>query len=255
MTARGAVACGLLVALLGGCGSVSVDEGTIKPPAPREERLQAQLDLARGYLENRDLQKARPPVERALEIDPRSWEAHDLMARLLQLEGETELAEESLRRALRLDRDNPRVNNNYGILLCQQGRFEESLEYFRRSVRDTGYPRRSQTFENLGVCARQAGHDEEAREAFERAVRLNARQATSLFELGRYAFRDGDLRRADAYYRAYLDLAAQTAETLWFGVRLARALDDEDREASYGLALRNLFPGSRERRLWEGSQP
>lgn len=237
--------------LLGGCaGSGS---STIRPPAPSEERLAAQLDLARGYLNQRpaNLMQARPPLEKALEINPRSWEAHDLMASLLQLEGEPTLAEDSLKTALRLDRDNARVNNNYAIFLCQQGRFEESLDFFAVAARDTGYTGRAQSFENMGICARNGGRDEVARDAFGRAVALNSTLSTSLFELGRYAFTDGDLARADAYYQAFLGQSRQSPATLWFGVRLAEALGDADRVASYGLALRNLYPNSAESRRFE----
>lgn len=242
----------LVTTLLAGCAtSSSAPDSTIRPPAPTAERLAAQLDLARGYLEQGDLARARPPLERALEIDRRSWEVHDLYARLYQREGELELAEESLKLALRLDRDNARVNNNYGIFLCQQARYRESVTYFEVATRDTNYPRRAQTFENMGICARLGEMHDVARNAFDRAVQINAQQPRALFELARYAFAEGDHAVADGYYRAFLTLAEQNAETLLFGARLAAALDDRDRRASYELALRNLYPDSPELKALE----
>lgn len=246
MIGVGRLLTGVLAALLlASCtSSGSGPESTIRPPASTEKRLEAQLSLARGYLENGDLARARPPLERAMEIDGRAWEVHDLYARLYQYEGELALAEESLERALRLDRENARVNNNYAIFLCRQQRYAESVERFEVATRDVNYPRRAQTFENMGICAGLGGMEEVARSAFNRAVKLNAQQPRSLFALAEFAFDDGDIQLADRYYQAFLRLAQQNAESLLLGIRLASVLGDENRRASYELALRNLYPDS-----------
>lgn len=55
------------------------------------------------------------------------------------------------------------------------------------------------------------------------------------------------------YYAGYAQLSQQNARSLWLGVQLARALDDDNTAASYGLALRNLFPGSAEYQLYRDS--
>ncbi len=68
----------LLVVFLAAC--VTESSGGLPPPAEDNIRLQAQLDLARGYFESQDWSRARPPLRRALEIDPRSAETHVLFA-------------------------------------------------------------------------------------------------------------------------------------------------------------------------------
>ena len=46
-----------------------------------------------------------------------------------------------------------------------------------------------------------------------------------------------------------MQAAAPTAEVLWLGVRIERALDDRQAEALYAQQLRRLFPGAPETQL------
>ncbi|MFB3105037.1 MAG: hypothetical protein ACE1ZA_08920, partial [Pseudomonadales bacterium] len=60
-------------------GCITTSTGGLPAPASDEKRVKAQLDLARGYLENRHLERARVPINRALSIDSKSVEAHVLL--------------------------------------------------------------------------------------------------------------------------------------------------------------------------------
>ena len=132
----------LWVVLVGGC--VTETTGNLPEPATLNERVQAQLDLARGYLENRDFTRARSPLNRALEIDPRSVEANVLMGVLSQAESDPELAEQHFKSALRLEPDNAQALNNYASFLYAQQRYSEAVERLRKLVRDPDYRARSQ---------------------------------------------------------------------------------------------------------------
>lgn len=231
----------LVGALLGGCVTEST---TIRAPAPREVQLRAQLDLARGYLEQREWARARDPLSRALQIDARSAEALTLMAVSYQGQQEDVLAEQYYRRALRADPRHARALNNYGAFLFAQGRFRDALEPLRTLTRDPSYPDRARAFESLGLTELQVGHTERAREAFERALSINPQMAGSVLELARIAYQDGDLAQARRRYDAYRGMARQTPASLCLGLRLARRAGDADQVASHEIALRNLFPDS-----------
>ncbi|MFW6094627.1 MAG: type IV pilus biogenesis/stability protein PilW [Pseudomonadota bacterium] len=215
-------------------------------PAPRSVQLQAQLDLARGYLDQRDWARAREPLKRALEIQPRSAEAHALMAVLHQNQSDPDLAEEHYRRALRYDRDFAMALNNYGSFLYAQGRYEEALRPLRRLVRDPDYRARAQAYENLGLTELKVGNRAEAERAFERALSFNAVLPRSSFELARLAFDDGRHAEARRYYEMFRGRMRQTPATLCLGLRLARQAGDSDRIASYRMALSNLHSDSPE---------
>jgi len=66
----------MILASLGGC--VTTVEGNAIEQGTNEERVKAHIELARGYLEERNFQRARTPLEKALTIDSRSVEAHVL---------------------------------------------------------------------------------------------------------------------------------------------------------------------------------
>ena len=57
---------------------------------------------------------------------------------------------------------------------------------------------------------------------------------------------DGDLQDAQRYLSRLQKAAPQTARSLALGIRIERALGDQDKVASYELALRNQFPDSAE---------
>jgi type IV pilus assembly protein PilF len=218
----------------------------VMQPAPKDTRLQAHLDLARGYLEQRDWTRARDPLKRALDIEPRSAEAHTLMAVLYQGQNEPELAEEYYRRALRHDPDYAMALNNYGTFLYAEGRFEDALVPLRQLVRDTGYRGRAQAYENLGLTELRVGNRERAMQAFERALSFNTVLPRSSLELAQLSFEDGDYESAARYYDMFRTRARQTPGSLCLGIRLARLSGDRDQQASYEIALKNLYPNSAE---------
>lgn len=231
----------LLAGLLAGCVTESTGG---REPAPKRVQLQAHLDLARGYLEQRDWNRAREPLERALSIEPRSAEANTLMAVLYQAQNEPDLAEQYYRTALRHEPRYAMALNNYGTFLYARGRFEDALEPLRTLVQDPTYRERAQAYQNLGLTELKVGNRERAREAFERALSFNVVLPRAGLELAQIAYEDGDYRGAERYYDMFRERARQTARSLCLGLRLARRADDADARASYELALKNLYAES-----------
>ena len=233
----------LALAFMYGC--VTTTSGGHEPAA-KEVQLQAHLDLARGYLEQRSWNRAREPLERALEINPRSAEAFTLMGVMYQGQNEAVLAEEAYRRALRNDPRNAIALNNYGSFLYAQGRYEDALGPLRTLVRDPTYRERARAYESLGLTELKVGNAERARDAFQRALSFNVVLPRSSLELARIAFDQGDLQTAAQHYDMFRSTARQTPGSLCLGIRLARQMGNDDQAASYAIALKNLYPNSAE---------
>ena len=238
--------CLLLIAgcLLSAC--VTTSEGGIPDPAPAPQRVDAHLDLARGYLEQGDLERARVPVNKALKIDPRSAEAHVLLAVINQNEQEYALAEKEYKAALASEPRNAMALNNYGSFLYSRGRYQEAVKYLRLLATDVNYRQRAQAYENLGLAEMKVGDNVAASHAFNRSVQLSLAQPRSSLELADLAYSEGEYNRAQEYYDAYRNQARQTARTLCLGMKLAYIKGDNDQMASFALALKNLFPDSKE---------
>ena len=74
----------------------------------------------------------------------------------------------------------------------------------------------------------------------------------ALLELSAIRFEAGDLDGAENYYSTYRQLVRQqSARGLWLGVRMARESGDRNAEASYALALSNLYPASAEFKAYQ----
>lgn len=231
-----------LLGLLSGC----VTTTTGPTPAPVDQRVQARLDLARGYIENGEFDRARPALDRALKLDPRSVEANVLMGLLNESQFDYDLAERHYKAALAAAPRNPQALNNYASFLFAQQRYDESVQLLRLLVEDSDYRARSQAYENLGLAELKVGEVEQAEAAFNHALRLNLAQTRSSLELADLAYTQGDYVAAADYYDTFRTRARQTPRSLCLGMKLAHATGDVDQVASYGLALKNLFPDAPE---------
>jgi type IV pilus assembly protein PilF len=234
--------------LIGGC--VTTETGGPKA-ATKQQKVQAYLELARGYLEKRDFTNARRPLDQALRVDPSSAEAHVLMASVYVANGDTQLAEREYKDALRYEPKNAMAQNNYGTFLFAAERYKEAVQHLKIAANDTTYGRRGQAYENLGLTQLKLNEPADAEQSFQRALMFNIQQPRSNLELADLYFKSGDFVRCKQYFDAYNTLARPSARSLWLGVRLSRVLSDQDQLSSYALALKNLFPDSPEYRLYQ----
>ena len=62
----------------------------------------------------------------------------------------------------------------------------------------------------------------------------------------------GDYPKSQQYYDAYRnEVEQQPAAALWLGIRLADKFDNRDSLSSFSLALKNLYPTSKEYLLYK----
>jgi len=239
------------IVLLLGC--VTTETGGIPKAKSEDDRVKAHLDLARGYLAKADIARARRPLEQALKIEPNSVEANTLMATVLQVEGDDALAEESFKRAIRYGPDSAMARNNYAQFLYSKSRYEEARKNLLIAAKDTSYPARAQVYENLGRTEVKLGQQDDAEKDFQRALMLSNEQTLSMLELSEIYYAKGDYPTSKHYFDLYSKTGKSNARTLWLGIRLSRIFDDQNALASYALALKNLYPGSEEYKLYRES--
>ncbi|MDA8752740.1 type IV pilus biogenesis/stability protein PilW [Halieaceae bacterium] len=235
----------LAAALLTGC--ITTTESVFTEEASPEKALERRVELARQYIGEGNWEDAKRNLKLASEIDDSNPEVYEAFALVYQSTGETELAEESFRKAIRLDKDFSRARNNYAAFLFGQQRYKEAEEQLEYVTRDTLYNARPQAFVNLGLCRLQLFNPQGAEEAFVRALSMDRRNPIALLEVAQLRFDAKDYENADTYYGVYRTVVRQQSPRgLWLGIRLAQATGDQDAESSYGLALRNMYPQSAE---------
>ncbi len=241
-----------LVFTVAGCSTPNQQEPQ-RNNAEVEELLQRQMDLAVGYLRNRDYGRAKEKLNRALEVDDKYSPAHATYGLLFQAEGEIELAERYFKNAIRYNPEDSQARNMYGAFLFSEKRFQEAVKQLEIASENRFYASRPVVFENLGRSYRKIGEFEKAEFAFTRAIQLNPGQAGATLELADIKFEQQNYVEARNLYRRYSQAAPSSARSLWLCVRLARIFKSYNEEASCAEALEGIFPNTDEYRLFKES--
>ncbi len=214
--------------------------------ADPDKAIETYVQLGLGYLGNGQREQARFNLLKALELDRNHAGALHGMALLYQTEGELELAEQNFRRALAQEPGFTQARMNYARFLFLQGNHQRARDEYQRVTQDTNYRLRPDAFVGLALSEFQLGNRDAGRDALNRALRLNPNMAAALLEAAEIEWSDGNYPAARDYLTRFEAVARQTARSLWLGVRLARVFNDTNRAASYGLALLEIYPESRE---------
>jgi len=212
--------------------------------------------IAAEYLQKGENERALLHLKKALELDSKSAEAHNLMAILLERENDMKGAEKHYRRAIKLREDFSQAHNNYGVFLFKRGEYKDAAEQFEKASADIGYPLRGSALEGLGRSALNLDDKDRAERAFQRALRIDANLPGVNLEMADLNFDRQNLAAARAYYQRFLKLnesQPQSARSLWLGIRIERRLGDRDALSSYELALKRLYPDSPEYKSYAAS--
>ncbi len=239
--------------LLTGC----VTTGKVDPlstPEGRARAVESYIQLALGYVTSGQSEKAKEPLSKALEINPRSASAHAALGLVFQLEDERESADKHYRQAMSISPE-PRILNNYGGFLFDSGRYAEAYQVFQRAAEDQMYPERSRVYENLGLTAIRLGRSSEAEQHFDKSLRLNRRQPRVLLELTALNYQRGEYVSARKHFTALLKTGVRPdARTLLLGYQLSKVFRDEAAASSYAGQLQSQFPGTSEARQIQAGQ-
>lgn len=228
-------------------GCVTTTESVFTEEASPTKALEQRVSLARHYIGEGNWEAAKRNLQIANELDANNPEVYEAFALVYQSTGEYELAEENFKKAISLDKKFSRCRNNYAVFLFSQQRYKEAEEQLNYVVQDTLYSGRPNAFVNLGLCRLKLFDTQGAEEAFVRALAMDRVNQLALLEVARIRYEAQDFGTANKYYDTYRSVARkQSAAGLLLGIQLAKADGDRDSEASYALALRNLYPKSAE---------
>lgn len=214
--------------------------------ADARTRARARVDLAAGYYRTGQMAVALEEARRATTIDPTFAEAYGLLGLIYMDMDDRREADENFQRALRLDPASSELANNYGWYLCQTGREADALPYFERAIRDPLYPTPARAAQNAGACLMKRRDFAGAERYLRRAFELDAANAGTKFLLSRTYLATQQVDRATFYYNLLAKSVESTPETLWLGVRIARANGDLRTESQLARELRERFPRSPE---------
>lgn len=154
------------------------------------------------------LAAAEPVIERALQLDPRNAEAHAMHGLALQRQGDADGAAAAYERALALDPDSARTYQLYWwMLFLREGNSDRTRELAAQALRAD--PLSPVQNENFGWSLFEEGRLEEALAYFEKSIELEPAFPFGYMALGGYWRAKGDLQAAAEAYRKALSLSPE----------------------------------------------
>ena len=246
---------------LGGCAASSESasgaaRGDIvtesdEPEARRRARIR--LELAVGYFEQGQTTIALDELKQSIAADPNFAQAYNLRGLVYMRLNDPRLAEDSFRRALVLNPRDADAHHNYGWLLCQQGRFDESQKALSQALAIPQYGGRAKSWMAQGLCQMKAGQGAEAEVSFQRSYELDAGNPVTGYNLASLLYQRGDLTRAQFYVRRLNNSELANSESLWLGIKVERKLQNRDAMQQLAGQLKKRFAQSRELAFFERS--
>lgn len=244
---RGVSVVATLCLLLIVSACVTTTRGGVYKETSPQRAIDMRVAAAIEYLGNRDFESARRHLKIAMEMDDKSADVHDALALTFHYSGEVELAEKHYKKAVAFGGGNSRYRINYANYLYQNSRFDEAERQLVVIVDDSLYEKREAALVMLGLSQQQLLQTDKAKNSFERALSLNPRNSRVLRELAIMNYEAKDYPLSWRYLQAYRrNVSKPDAETLLLGIELAKEIGEADAEASYAIALKNLYPDSRE---------
>lgn len=223
------------------------DLSTASDESDQQKRARIRLELATAYYGRGQLTTALDEVKQAIALDTRNPDAFELRGLIYDALNETNLAEDSFRRALQLDERNVSVLHNYGWYLCRRQQYAAADAYFARVVDQPLTMATPKTLLVRGVCQMQAGLMAEAEKNLLRAYELQPANPAAAFNLALALYRQGEFERARFYIRRVNGLPEQSnPESLWLGIRIEHKLGNRAERDELATQLRSRFPNARE---------
>lgn len=251
------VLAGLLSACAGGAGAGgSVQElKTASDQTTTQKRAQIRLQLAVDYYQAGKYEIALDEVKKAIAADADYADAYGFRALIYTAMGETQLADENYRHALRLAPRNPDLSNNYGLFLCEAGgKPAQAMGYFETALNDRRYASPAKAMVNAGNCSLKMKNVDAAERYLLDALRIDPALPAVNSGLARVYFERRDVQRAGFFINRLTETAkldTLSPDVLWLAIRVEHVLGNRTLAASLAAQLSKRFPGSPEYAAFE----
>ena len=241
-----------LTLLLSGCATPgqnsSGDNSNIYNETALTGRARAHSDLGAAYLQQGKYEIALSEFNEAIQIDPSYALAYNGLGLVYAALGEDAKADASYKKSIELQPRSSESHNNYGSFLCSRKRYDESITHFLEAVKNPLYSTPSLAYANAGICSARKNDVKNAEIYLNKALQIEPLTHSAATQLAEIQFKRGDATTAKQTLQNAL-VASPSAETLWLGIKIERALGDKDSVSSYALQLRQKYPNSEQTRM------
>lgn len=228
-----------LTAAMSGCVS-SQPRFSTQP----DRAAELNMELGIEHLRRGNLAQAKERLDRSLQQNPRNAMAQVASGLLYDRLGERSRADNHFSRALSLAPEDPDVQNNYAAYLCRTGRFERGEKLALQAAGNALYRTPEVALMNAGNCAHGAGQGAQAQASLRRALAIRPNFGEALYLLAELSYEQDDQLSARGFLERYQEAAGVDPAMLWLGVRIERALGNEEAVQRYAQRLKNEYPNA-----------
>lgn len=232
-----------LVAVLGACANPGAAPPQVAQ-ADLKRRTDARLELAAAYFTGGKPDIALHELDRALALSPNRADVMGLRGLVLMQLGDNDGAEKNLRDALRIEPDDPSLQNNMGWLLCQKGQYDRAMTYFDRALSAKSYASPAKALVNAGLCRMRQGQLASGEHYLRRAIDAEPANPHAHAGLARLAYDRADFARARRHLLTVIESEQAVADNFLLAVQVERKLGDTAAEQSLLAQWRRRFPES-----------
>ena len=211
-------------------------------------RARAHTDLGAAYLQQGKYEIALSEFAEATQIDPNYALAYNGVGLVYAALSEDTKADTNFKKSVELQPNSSESHNNYGSFLCSRKRYDESIGHFLAAVKNPLYGTPNLAYANAGICSARKNDLKNAEVYLNKALQIEPLTHSAATQLAEIQFNRGDASSAQKTLQNAL-IANPNPETLWLGIKIARALGDKDNVSSYALQLRQQYPNSEQTRL------
>ncbi|WP_245587271.1 type IV pilus biogenesis/stability protein PilW [Comamonas composti] len=249
----------VLFVLLSGCAtqqtSVTANAQAANAPAGPEadlqQRARIRLELAASYFQADRMDVAAEEVGQVLAMTPNNADAHSLQGLIYMRNQDWLRADASLQKAISLRPQDGDLQHNYGWLQCQRKLFADAQQWFDKAMTQPGYRGAPKTLLAKGLCYHQDGRLDLAQKSLFEAYEMDAANPVVAYHLSNVMVLRGETKRAQFYIRRLNNSAQANAESLWLGIKVERAMQDQVAMRQLAEQLQKRFPDSRQWMAYE----
>jgi len=239
------------------CACVSTSSRE-KPVASKKEAAQYNMQLGISYLRQGDYRTAQAKLEKAIADDSSLATAHSALGLVYERLGDEAGAEKNYRRAVSLAPSDPDTLNALAVFLClEKDSSAEALRYFDKALAvplSKSYSNKAMLYANAGLCAKRVDLPR-AESYFRSALASDPNYRDALLQLADVSFSRANYLQSRAFLERFLAGGSATADALWLGVRVEKALGEQTMAARYAERLKKEFPESAQtRQLFESER-
>lgn len=258
----------VVVAIALGLAACKHDPGIIKVPTPlsnirnppsdtaqqdKQSAAQTHTQLAAAYMGRNQLKDAETALNKAVGFDNKYVPAHTMLAILDWRIGRLQDADKEFRTAISLDPSNGDTNNNYGKFLCEHGKQQDAMRYFKHALADPFYKTPVVANTNAGMCMLKGNDYAGAEPYLHKALEIDANYGAALLAMAQLDYQKGDAFAARGYLQRFESAGQATPGSLMLGYRIATRLGDKGTAANYSSRLLDQFPNSTQAQSLDGS--